>query len=204
MPATADPNASTCMLDIEVFNTELQEEEIAKKLKGKYLRLISAESPAKLYCCYAVIAVLIVAVIVLSVALSLSGTKEHSANKSPESGYGTCPRGWIGYGSKCFYYSEDMRNWTFSHASCKEQEALLALFDSMEELDFLNRHKGDFDHWIGLHRESPQHLWMWTNNTEYNNLVPIRGEGPYAYLSNNGISSGRGYPLQKTMVLKPA
>lgn len=46
----------------------------------------------------------------------------------------TCPSGWIGFGSKCFYFSEDVGNWTFSQSSCMALDSHLALFDSLEEL----------------------------------------------------------------------
>jgi hypothetical protein len=48
--------------------------------------------------------------------------------------YTACPSGWIGFGSKCFYFSEDMGNWTFSQSSCVASNSHLALFHSLEEL----------------------------------------------------------------------
>ncbi|XP_076797076.1 C-type lectin domain family 2 member E-like [Arvicanthis niloticus] len=94
--------------------------------------------------------------------------------ESCEPCFATCPSGWIGFGRKCFYFSEDIGNWTFSQFSCMALDAHLALFDSLEELNFLKRYKGPSDHWIGLHRESTEHPWMWTDNTEYNNLYVLR------------------------------
>uniref|UniRef100_A0A8C8UL49 C-type lectin domain-containing protein n=1 Tax=Peromyscus maniculatus bairdii TaxID=230844 RepID=A0A8C8UL49_PERMB len=114
-----------------------------------------------------------------------------------------CPKDWIGFMSKCFYFSEDMRNWTLSQTFCMAQEAHLAQFESKEELNFLMRYKGDSTHWIGLHRESTQHPWRWTDNTEYNNLVFIGGEGERAYLSDRGISSGRDHTSRKWICSKP-
>ncbi|XP_076422142.1 C-type lectin domain family 2 member D11-like isoform X3 [Peromyscus maniculatus bairdii] len=140
-----------------------------KKLQGKCLRIISPESPAKLYCCYTVIAVLTAAVIALSVALSVK--KEQVSIKNT---CAACPRDWIGFGSKCFYFSENTSNWTFSQTFCMEREAQLARFDSLEELNFLKRYKGTFDYWIGLRRNSPEHPWRWTDNTEYNSLYVLK------------------------------
>ncbi|CAH7423273.1 C-type lectin domain family 2 member D11 [Phodopus roborovskii] len=180
----------------------LQEGEMSKKLQDQCFRIVSVKSPAKLYCCYAVIAVLTVAVIVLSVALSLSGrSPEQTSTKSTY-----CPTKWIGFGDRCFYFSENTNNWTFSQTFCKVQEAQLAKFDSLEELNFLKRYKGTFDHWIGLHRESPEHPWMWTDNTEYNSSVSeaIRGMEKYAYLNNNGISSARVHADRRWICSKPS
>ncbi|KAM7335550.1 hypothetical protein ACRRTK_006027 [Alexandromys fortis] len=174
-----------------------------KEQQGQCLRIISPVSPARLFGCYAVIIVLTGALIALSVALSSSWRKEEKAIASPEVGYVTCPKDWIGFGSKCFYFSEHTSNWTYSQTSCMELGAHLTHFDSLEELDFLNRLKGDIAAWIGLHRESSEQPWMWTDNTEYNNLILIRGEGEHAYLSDNGISSGRKYITRKWVCSKP-
>ncbi|XP_075838750.1 C-type lectin domain family 2 member D11-like isoform X3 [Microtus pennsylvanicus] len=174
-----------------------------KEQQGQHLGIVSPVSPARLHCCYAVIIVLTAAVIALSVALSLSVRKEEKAIASPEAGYATCPRDWIGFGSKCFYFSEHTSNWRSSQTFCMELGAHLTHFDSLEELNFLNRYKGDSAAWIGLLRESSEHSWMWTDNTEYNNLVPIRGEEKYAYLSDKGISSARNYTDKKWICSKP-
>ncbi|XP_035304590.1 C-type lectin domain family 2 member H-like [Cricetulus griseus] len=173
-----------------------------KNCQGKYLRIISAESPVKLHCCYGVIAFLSVAVIALFVALLLSraGKPEEVSNKNI---YYDCPRDWIGVGSKRFYFSEKVENWTSSQTFCVAQGAQLARFDSPEELEFLKRYKGRHDHWIGLHRKSSEHHWMWTDGTEYNNLTSPRGEGECAYLSGSDISSGRNYTHRRWICSKP-
>ena len=62
------------------------------------------------------------------------GRKEEKAIASPEVGYVTCPKDWIGFGSKCFYFSEHTSNWTSSQTSCMELGAHLTHFDSLEEL----------------------------------------------------------------------
>ncbi|XP_049989029.1 C-type lectin domain family 2 member E-like isoform X2 [Alexandromys fortis] len=174
-----------------------------KEQQGQHLRIVSPVSPARLHCCYAVIIVLTGAVIALSVALSLSVRKEERAIAFPEAGNGTCPRNWIGFGSKCFYFSEHTSNWTSSQTSCMELGAHLTHFDSLEELNFLQRYKGDSTAWIGLHRESSEQPWMWTDTTEYNNLILIRGEGEHAYLSDRGISSGRNNIRRNWICSKP-
>ncbi|KAK7799784.1 hypothetical protein U0070_002908, partial [Myodes glareolus] len=116
--------------------------------------------------------------------------------------YATCPKEWIGFGSKCFYFSEDMRNWTFSQTSCVALKAHLAKFESPEKLNFMKRYKGPSDHWIGLRRKSSHHPWRWTDNTEYNSSVLTRGEGECAYLSDRGISSARNYAPKKWICSK--
>ncbi|XP_003513665.1 C-type lectin domain family 2 member H-like [Cricetulus griseus] len=203
MGAVKIEEASMSMIKTDLITPEKQKEvKIGKKYNGKCLRIISIESSTKLYCCYvyAVIMALIVAVVSLKFTLSLK--KRRPVIKSPRTCYTTCPRDWIGFGSKCFYFSEDMRNWTFSQTSCMELEAHLAIFNSLKELNFLKRYKGPSDHWIGLHRKSSAHPWMWADNTEYNNLVPTRGEGQCGYLSDMGISSARDYTHRKWICSK--
>lgn len=48
--------------------------------------------------------------------------------------YAACPRMWIGFGNRCFYFSEDSGNWTFSKNYCMALKAQLAQIDSQEEL----------------------------------------------------------------------
>ncbi|XP_032761470.1 C-type lectin domain family 2 member D2 [Rattus rattus] len=171
----------------------------SKMLQGNLPRIISPESPAKLLCCYAVILVLTVAVVALSIALSVKKTAQISTVKT----CAACPRNWIGVGNKCYYFNETPSNWTFSQTLCKEQDAELARFDNEEELNFLRRYKGSSGYWIGLHRESSAHNWTWTDNTAYNDLVPIKGEEKHGFLSDNGLSSGRGYIVRPSICSKP-
>ncbi|XP_055975613.1 C-type lectin domain family 2 member D11-like [Sorex fumeus] len=100
---------------------------------------------------------------------------------------------WIGFGNKCFYFSEETGNWTFSQTFCDLLEAHLVQIDTSDELKFLKRYKGPYDHWIGLSRESPSHSWKWTNNTGGNTVFQVRGTGECAYLNDNGVSNGRIY-----------
>ncbi|XP_052577014.1 C-type lectin domain family 2 member E-like [Peromyscus californicus insignis] len=167
------------------------------KLRGKCLRIILFLSPAKLFCWFAVNIILAVAFIAVSVR------KEKTGTTNPEAGRANCSRDWIEFGSKCFYFSEFTSNWTSSQTSCMTRKAHLARFDSLEELDFLKRHKNDSARWIGLHRKSSEHSWRWTDNTKYNNLVSIRGEGECAYLSDRGISSSKNYMPRKWICCKP-
>ncbi|XP_043384432.1 C-type lectin domain family 2 member D-like [Chelonia mydas] len=92
----------------------------------------------------------------------------------------TCPDRWIGYRGKCYYFSEAERNWTYSLTYCSALSASLAEINSEQEMAFLLRYKGRFDHWIGLQRD-PGQLWKWANGTKFNNLFPI-GEGGTAHI----------------------
>lgn len=193
--------ASGCPLKTEIVALQgLQEGGNGRKLQWKCPALVSPVTPANLFCCYLLITVLLVAVVALSVAFAVG--KERKVIVRPI--FANCPRDWIGFGSKCFYFSADTRNWTHSHTSCLSLGAQLAQFENKEELNFLRRYKGSSDHWIGLHRDSSQHAWKWTDNTEYNNsVVSIRGAGEHAYMNDNGISSASVYADRKWICSKP-
>ncbi|XP_052030950.1 C-type lectin domain family 2 member G-like [Apodemus sylvaticus] len=162
-------------------------------------KMLQDPSSAKLYFCYVVIMVLTVAVVALSVAFSVRTTEQISSKIN------TCaasPNNWTLFEKKCFYFSENSSDWTSCQNFCREQGAQLARFDNPEELKFLMRYKGDFNYWIGLHRESSAHPWRWPDNTEYNNTFPIRGDGIHGFLSDNGISSSRDYIKRKCICSK--
>ncbi|XP_012879023.1 PREDICTED: alpha-1-macroglobulin-like [Dipodomys ordii] len=118
--------------------------------------------------------------------------------------FSSCPGDWIGFGNKCYYFSDNVTNWTSSQAFCASFDANLVKFDSKEELNFLERHRDSYDRWIGLRRESPQHSWKWADNTEFSNLAEVRGTGECAYLNGVGISSGRFYTERKWICSKPS
>ncbi|XP_059743063.1 C-type lectin domain family 2 member D11-like isoform X4 [Bos indicus] len=96
----------------------------------------------------------------------------------------------------------DSKNWTFSQTSCTSVGAVLAQFETEEELNFLRRYKGIFDHWIGLSRESSHHAWKWTDNSKYNASFIITGDGERGYLNDLGVSSARSYTDRKWICSK--
>ncbi|XP_044838869.1 C-type lectin domain family 2 member D-like [Mauremys mutica] len=100
----------------------------------------------------------------------------------------TCTPGWIRYRGKCYYFSEAEGNWNHSQRYCSFLGASLAGIDNEQEMDFLLRYKGKFDHWIGLRKDLGQ-PWKWANGTEFNHLFPIGGGGDCAYLNDVGGAS---------------
>ncbi|XP_058938656.1 C-type lectin domain family 2 member D11-like [Kogia breviceps] len=180
-------DASLKILQTDPTSRESMEEgRSGKDLQRKYLSITSPVIP--LSCCILMIVVLATIVMVLSTFLTVRNTKPVSYVL-----YVTCPKEWIGFGSKCFYFSEDTRNWTSSQTFCTSLEAVLAQFETEEELKFLKRYKGPSDHWIGLRRESSHHDWKWADSTEYNASFAIKGVGECAYLNDIGLSSARSY-----------
>ncbi|KAH1182644.1 hypothetical protein KIL84_004136, partial [Mauremys mutica] len=114
-----------------------------------------------------------------------------------------CPEGWVGYGGKCYYFSELEGNWSSSQSHCSSLGASLAGIDTLQENAFMLRYKGPPDHWIGLQREQDQ-PWKWPNGTEFNNLFEVRGGGDCAYLNEKAaVSSSRCYTRRNWICSKP-
>ncbi|XP_051011623.1 C-type lectin domain family 2 member H-like [Acomys russatus] len=112
-----EPSLKGFTVPLQELVADCKVEFCGKMLQGKYLTITSCVSPVKLYCCYGVITVLTVAVVVLSVAL--------------------------------------LGLWAF-----------------------LKRYARASDHWIGLHRESPEHAWKETDSTECSSLYVFQTAFP--------------------------
>ncbi|XP_074259404.1 C-type lectin domain family 2 member A [Saimiri boliviensis] len=102
-----------------------------------------------------------------------------------------CSEDWFGVRDKCFYFSNDTRNWTASKMFCSLQKSELAQIDTQKDMEFLKRFAGTDMHWIGLSRK-PEDSWKWTNGTTFNNWFEITGNGFYAFLNVDGVYSSRG------------
>ncbi|XP_036092829.1 C-type lectin domain family 2 member A isoform X1 [Rousettus aegyptiacus] len=113
-----------------------------------------------------------------------------------------CSGEWIGVREKCFYFSDDTRDWTASKNFCSSQGSELAQIDTKEDMEFLKKHIGTFMHWIGLSRKQGE-SWKWTNGTVFNGWFEINGNGFFAFLSADGVYSSRGFVDIKWICSKP-
>uniref|UniRef100_A0A803J5Y9 C-type lectin domain-containing protein n=1 Tax=Xenopus tropicalis TaxID=8364 RepID=A0A803J5Y9_XENTR len=100
-----------------------------------------------------------------------------------------CEEDWIWYRGKCYYFAETYDEWNNSQSFCVSHNASLSLIDTQEELDFLRRHKGLYDHWIGLYRDTDEPGWVWANGSMFRNTFPIVGDSPCVYLNNGHVGS---------------
>ncbi|XP_038615093.1 C-type lectin domain family 2 member D-like isoform X1 [Tachyglossus aculeatus] len=141
---------------------------------------------------------LVFLVIALSCALAIERAKP--LPEFPVAG--PCPDDWIGFREKCYYFSEDTRNWTSSQSFCTSHSAFLTVIDTQREMDLLMRHKGPSDHWIGLSRE-PDQDWKWTNGTKFTGWFEVKGRGECAYLNENRVSSAKSYTDRRWICSKP-
>lgn len=63
---------------------------------------------------------------------SVTRVKFHQ--KQSECPEAACPESWIGFQRKCFYFSDDTKNWTFSQRFCVSQGADLVQVETLQEL----------------------------------------------------------------------
>ncbi|XP_063495752.1 C-type lectin domain family 2 member D isoform X4 [Symphalangus syndactylus] len=145
--------------------------------------------------------IMFLTIIVCGMVAALSAIRANCHQKPSVCLQAACPESWIGFQRKCFYFSDDTKNWTSSQRFCDSQDADLAQVESFQELNFLLRYKGPSDHWIGLSREQGQ-PWKWINGTEWTRQFPILGAGECAYLNDKGASSARHYTERKWICSK--
>ncbi|XP_015681309.1 C-type lectin domain family 2 member D-like [Protobothrops mucrosquamatus] len=97
-----------------------------------------------------------------------------------------CPPDWIGHQMKCFYFSDEEKNWTASQEFCSLHNASLAIIEK-EERDFVQRYKGSTPHWIGFKRD-PDQDWKWINGNA-STLTVLGNGGNCAFLNDEGKAS---------------
>uniref|UniRef100_A0A493T5Y1 C-type lectin domain-containing protein n=1 Tax=Anas platyrhynchos platyrhynchos TaxID=8840 RepID=A0A493T5Y1_ANAPP len=96
-----------------------------------------------------------------------------------------CPDTWIGFQSKCYYFSENRNDWNTSLENFLGRRDRLNHFFFLKA--FIKHYTGQRNHWLGLHEEGDGQ-WRWTNRTAFNSWSVWRG-GPCAYLNQEMISS---------------
>ncbi|XP_077781386.1 uncharacterized protein LOC114591959 [Podarcis muralis] len=101
-----------------------------------------------------------------------------------------CPAGWIVYGGKCYFFSEEERNWASAQSFCISQGSSLAKIQNELEKVFMLRFKGEADHWIGL-RKDFNDTWIWADRSEYSNTLVVKGSENCAYLSKEFAIASR-------------
>nr|XP_028575576.1 C-type lectin domain family 2 member D-like [Podarcis muralis] len=98
----------------------------------------------------------------------------------------TCPAGWIVYEGKCYFFSEEEKNWTSAQSFCISQGSSLAEIQCEHEKVFMFRFKGEADHWIGLQKDFND-TWIWADGSEYSNTLVVKGSENCAYLSKKFV-----------------
>ncbi|XP_009582593.1 PREDICTED: C-type lectin domain family 2 member D-like, partial [Fulmarus glacialis] len=99
-----------------------------------------------------------------------------------------CPSEWIGYKKKCYFISEEEKNWTSSQTFCARKGSLLAVFEDQEEMHSLAKRLRIDDSWIGLRKKGES--FYWENGIALEaDVFPIWNHSECAYLNDFTIST---------------
>ncbi|XP_065797348.1 killer cell lectin-like receptor 2 isoform X2 [Muntiacus reevesi] len=97
-----------------------------------------------------------------------NGTQEDSASESitfkekPLNRGKECKSKWSCCGQKCYYFSDELKNFEESKKICKEMDSTLLKIEDKEELNFIQSQLSYF-YWIGLSRKGNQ--WTWEDKS---------------------------------------
>uniref|UniRef100_A0A8D0MHG8 C-type lectin domain-containing protein n=1 Tax=Sus scrofa TaxID=9823 RepID=A0A8D0MHG8_PIG len=70
-----------------------------------------------------------------------------------------CPEDWLLYGRKCYFFSEEPRDWNTGRQYCRTHDAVLAVIQSQKELEFMFKFTRR-EPWIGLRRVGDEFHWV--------------------------------------------
>ncbi|XP_078506517.1 killer cell lectin-like receptor subfamily B member 1B allele B [Lissotriton helveticus] len=91
----------------------------------------------------------------------------------------SCPTEWHQHGRKCYFFSNQLRNWSASHEDCSTRGSRLAVIEDKAELelDFM-KPQVKATTWIGLFNTTPGRRWTWVNGSAYmeNTLQVLKRE----------------------------
>ncbi|XP_064175897.1 CD209 antigen-like [Anguilla rostrata] len=75
-----------------------------------------------------------------------------------------CPQGWEQFSSKCYYFSNEKKNWFDSRSDCIKRGADLVIIESEDEQRFITNIAKSHT-WIGLSRSEFKSNWLWVDET---------------------------------------
>lgn len=79
-----------------------------------------------------------------------------------------CPEDWLLYGRKCYFFSEEPRDWNTGRQYCHTHEAALAVIQSQKELVSAGG-------WGHLRRSHSLRTWCHPRDTFPEHTQPLRG-----------------------------
>ncbi|KAM6202238.1 C-type lectin domain family 2 member L [Rhynchocyon petersi] len=98
-----------------------------------------------------------------------------------------CPEDWLLYGRKCYFFSEEPRDWNSGRQSCHTHEAALAVIQSQKELEFMFKFTRR-EPWIGLRRVGDE--FHWVNGDPFDpDAFPVSGPGECVFVEPTRLVS---------------
>ncbi|XP_051010567.1 C-type lectin domain family 9 member A-like [Acomys russatus] len=103
-----------------------------------------------------------------------------------------CHGRWICCGEMCYYFSEELKTWEESKASCRHQGSRLAKIDNRQEQSFIQS-RLNYSHWVGLRKRGSQFQWVYQNDTKLSSDVNFKSmpvvDAECGYLKPTSFSS---------------
>ncbi|XP_026129646.1 ladderlectin [Carassius auratus] len=101
-------------------------------------------------------------------ALVVNGVK----SEEPFSIGRKCPVGWEKFGSQCFKYFADLKQWAEAEKQCIDLGGNLASVSSQLTNSFLKtlvkkNSKGNTRTWIGAHDATKDFVWFWSDGSKF-------------------------------------
>ncbi|KAM9684396.1 killer cell lectin-like receptor 5 isoform 2-T2 [Dama dama] len=99
-----------------------------------------------------------------------NGTQENSTSinmtlkEKPLDTGKKCKSKWSCCGQKCYYFSDELKNFEESKKICKEMDSTLLKIEDKEELNFIQSQLSYF-YWIGLSRKGTRNQWTWEDKS---------------------------------------
>ncbi|XP_029436386.1 killer cell lectin-like receptor subfamily G member 1 isoform X2 [Rhinatrema bivittatum] len=75
-----------------------------------------------------------------------------------------CTYGWLLSHGRCYYFSEEERDWQYSLGDCRSRNSQLLTLHEDSEMELVDRRGDDF-FWIGLQYNGSLGTWFWTDGS---------------------------------------
>ncbi|XP_074839936.1 C-type lectin domain family 2 member B-like [Carettochelys insculpta] len=115
-----------------------------------------------------------------------------------------CPKKWMGYEKKCYYFSDDPRFWNDSNEFCLASGATLGVIKNKQELEIINRYKENYYYWIGLSKGTAG--WRWVDGSPFtDDILTLENEDANlncAYLNTEKIVTVHCESLRRWICIK--
>ncbi|XP_037348235.1 C-type lectin domain family 10 member A [Talpa occidentalis] len=76
-----------------------------------------------------------------------------------------CPTDWLEHGGSCYWFSRSRKSWSEAEKYCQLENAHLAVLNSRDEQNFVQKHLVNTFTWIGLTDSNGE--WKWADGTDY-------------------------------------
>ncbi|KAM6216266.1 killer cell lectin-like receptor subfamily F member 1 [Rhynchocyon petersi] len=92
-------------------------------------------------------------------------SKKRSFSQTSQS-KGLCQSEWLKYQEKCYWFSNELKNWNDSYEYCLDRKSHLLIIQDQLEMTFIQKNIRQSNYvWIGLTLTSLNKTWTWVDGT---------------------------------------